>query len=276
VTAEQLDGDFRANGFLGEAVQNATAAVRAGHPVAFRVAEDVNRVLQVAALYAMDTVQEELHAPNSVAVRLFLRGLQTYQGVVLMAERGMVADGQILLRSLLEDVFALAALCTEPAVFVDMLKADAHAARREQGRFLLANNLLGVGGPEVKAKLQTIVDEIGRDPAFISPKKVAALSPMQRQYLVYQKLSNDAGHVSAVSLRRHVSTDETRTSWCYRWGQGSADEIAFTLHQAVLAAIGIGVALTSLTSDTASNAAVAALAERVQRLPPGVSNPASA
>lgn len=270
------DEDFGKNGFLGEAARSQIPGIQAEHPEAFALAFDVSRALQAAALTGMETLQGEMLGADSVAMRLFIRGLQTYQALLILAERGLVTETQTLLRSLLEDLFCMGALVRQSGKFLEMLKVDAEASRREQGKFLLAQGLLGESGPDIRDRLEAVVAEIGRDPAFMSPKKVAGLSPMQSQYLLYQKLSNDAAHPSAISLMRHVTLDKLEIGWKYRWGPGSKVELAFSLKQAILAAVGFGVAFTQLPELGEHNLVMLPLAERAGRLEAPHSSPGDA
>jgi hypothetical protein len=96
----------------------------------------------------------------------------------------MVAEGRTLARSLIEDAFCIAALLSEPAIFVEMLKADFDASRRNQGKFILAEDLITKG--ERRDKLQATIDAIDKKAEIMSPKKVAALGPLTRRYLFYQ------------------------------------------------------------------------------------------
>lgn len=184
-----------------------------------------------------------------------------------MVERGMVTEGQTLARGLLENAFCMAALHDQPDEFLKLLKADAEAARREQGRFVIAQGLLGSKDADTQKRLADVVESIGRDPSFLSPKKVAAMGPLTRQYLAYQKLSNDAAHPSAASLHRFMATTSDRSGWNYRWGPGKQNELAFTLSQAIHAAIPIGIGFTQVTGDTEHNEQFRPIADRLQDLP---------
>jgi hypothetical protein len=125
----------------------------------------------------------------------------------------MVAEGRTLARSLIEDAFCIAALLSEPAIFVEMLKADFDASRRDQGKFILAEDLI------------TTIDAIDKKAEIMGPKKVATLGPLTRQYLFYQRLSDDAAHPSSRSLHRYMVTDASRSGWSgYKSGAGDRGE----------------------------------------------------
>lgn len=243
------------------------ADIRAQNTEWFALAEDLNEVLQKTAVRAVEVNRGDNFAPGTVATRLLLRSCGTYQAAVLMAERGMVTEGQTLARSLLENAFCLAAIHDKPSEFIGLLRADAEAARRMQGQFVIAQGLNAGSDPATQKRLEEIVAAIGKDLKVLSPKKVAAMGPFFRQYLAYQKLSNDAAHPSATSLHRFMATTADRSAWIYRWGPGKDEEIAFTLSQVIRAATSIGVAFTGLTEDVEHNEMLSPLADRMKAMP---------
>ncbi|MDO8379566.1 DUF5677 domain-containing protein [Phenylobacterium sp.] len=233
----------------------------------FALAEDLNEVLQKTAVRAIEVNRGDNFTPGTVATRLLLRSCGTFQAALLMAERGMVTEGQTLARSLLENAFCLAAIHEKPEKFIELLRADAEAARRMQGQFVIAQGLSAGSDPATQTRLREVVAAIGKDLNLLSPKKVAAMGPFIRQYLAYQKLSNDAAHPSATSLHRFMATTADRSAWIYRWGPGKDEEIAFTLSQAIHAATSVGVAFTQLTEDFEHNRMLGPLADRLKALP---------
>jgi hypothetical protein len=179
----------------------------------------------------------------------------------------MVAEGRTLARSLIENAFCVAALIAEPAAFVKMLKADSDASRRNQGKFILAEQLIATAAK--RDKLQATMDAIDKKAEIMSPKKVAALGPLMRQYLFYQRLSDDAAHPSSRSLHRYMVTDASHSGWSgYKSGAGDQGENAATLHSAILAALPIGVGITQMLKNKDGNAEFGDLANRFQAMPP--------
>jgi Family of unknown function (DUF5677) len=258
---------FKEQGFLCADITNGIANVRAENAGWFKLAEDTNAALMSAAVAASTVDKTTSMAPEAIAVRVLLRSCGTLQGVILLTERGMVAEGRTLARSLIEDAFCIAALLSEPAIFVDMLKADSDASRRNQGKFILAEDLIARG--EKRDKLQATIDAIDKKIEIMSPKKVAALGPLTRQYLFYQRLSDDAAHPSARSLHRYMVTHTSRSGWSgYKSGAGDRDENAATLHSAILAALPIGVGITQLLKDRDGNREFGQLCDRFEAMPP--------
>jgi hypothetical protein len=258
---------FKEDGFLGAGITNGIGSVRAENTDWFKLAEDTNAALMRTAIAATSAVKTTSMAPEAVAVRVLLRSCGTLQGVILLTERGMVAEGRTLARSLIENVICIAALLAEPAPFLKMLKVDADASRRQQGKFVLAEQLIASGAR--RKKLQATIDTIDKKAEIMSPKKVAALGPLTQQYLFYQRLSDDAAHPSSKSLHRYMVTDASRSGWKgYKSGAGDQGENAATLHSAILAALPIGVGITQMLKDKYGNAEFGQLADRFQAMPP--------
>lgn len=260
-----FDEGFEEVGFLSAGITNAIANLRAENADWFKIAEDVNAALMRTATTATNAVKTKSMTPEAVAVRVLLRSCGTLQGVILLTERGMVAEGRTLARSLIENAFCIAALHDNPDTFMEMLKKDSEASRHLQRKFIIAQNLIASGAK--RDKLQAAIDEIER-PSIMSPKKVAELGPLVKQYLAYQRLSDDAAHPSAKSLDRHVLTDAARSGWRYKWGAGDQGENATTLRYTILAALAIGVGITQMLNDMNGNAEFGELSNRFEAMPP--------
>ena len=257
---------FEESGFLGEGIAGGVAGIRAENATWFKLAEDTNATLMRATIAGARMVRTTNWSREAVAIRIAIRNCGTLQGVILMTERGMVTEGRMLARSLIENSFCMTALVDNAAVFLDMVRADSEASRRQQGKLIVDQKL---GDSDVdRQKLQVAIDAIDKKAAIMSPKRVAALGPLLIQYLSYQGLSDDAGHVSASSLHRHVLPHPDGSGWDYRWLAGDQGENATTLHRTLLATLPIGIALTQILNDPAGNVAFQALAERFRVMPP--------
>jgi hypothetical protein len=231
----------------------------------FALADDVNKALMWVAVSGVKAAKTSAWNPKAVAVRTLLRACGTFQGVLLLTERGMVAESRTLARSLIEDAFAIGALHDNPDLFVKMLKDDSNESRRLQAKFMMAEKL--VTDSAAHDKLKAAIDRMEKAD-ILSPKNVAALGPLLKQYLSYQRLSDDAAHLSAKSLDRHVFAAPKRTGWHYKIGPGSPDENAATLHHTILAALPIGIEITQRLGEPKGNRIFADFADRFQAMAP--------
>ncbi len=100
-----IDEGFEENGFLSAGIANGIANLRAEEADWFKIAEDVNAALMRTAKAATAAVKTTSMTPEAVAVRVLLRSCGTLQGVILLTERGMVAEGRMLARNLIERAF---------------------------------------------------------------------------------------------------------------------------------------------------------------------------
>ncbi|MCT7328017.1 DUF5677 domain-containing protein [Ralstonia mojiangensis] len=229
----------------------------------FALAHDTHAAL-ASAVQAASTPPPGLAvwSPQAVAVRLLMRTCGNLEAVVVLTRQGLVAEGRTLARSLVENSFAAAALVKDPAEYVDLLKADSERSRRNQATFIL-QHLPNAGGD--RGRLQQAIDAMDKAAELISPKRLALKGPLADQYLFYQRLSDDAAHATARALERHVT--RTGGGWRYRHEPGTPAENAATLHCAVLAALGIGIAVTQVLGAAACNARLAELSELFAQMP---------
>lgn len=259
---------FAEAGFLSQDTHT-REAIRGENCDWFQLANDVNAVLMRIIMAAADkhTASGSNWSKEAVALRLLMRSACSFQGAILLAERGMVAQARMIVRSIVEDSFFAAALLEKPDDVVQMLRADAEASRRSQAKFIVEHKL-GTS-PAALERLESAIAEMDAKARFVQYKEMAKLSSMLPQYLNYQRLSDDAVHTSATSLHKHVAVHSSGSGWSYRLGAAAKDDITATLHRAVLSVLPIGVVVTQLFSDTKNNADLAALSERFSTLPTG-------
>jgi hypothetical protein len=257
---------FEERDFLSAEIEGSVANFRAENADWFKLSEDMNAALMRAALNATEAVKTNLMDPRAVAVRALLRSCGMLQGVVLLTERGMVAEARTLVRCMIENAFCIAALLENPEVFMAMLKADSEASRQLQRKFINENDL--VTEDAQRERLEAAIAEFDKAQQIMSPKKVARLGPILKLYISYQRLSDDSAHLSARSLDRHVMPNEDRTGWAYRRDAGNKGDNAATFHHAMHAALSIGVGITQMLGDKKGNAEFGELAERFYARPP--------
>ena len=192
---------FHRSGFLSEETHSGIDAIRADNAAWFDLCEAVNVTLVGVTETAMkDPSARRINwSKEAVAVRLLMRSSGSFQGVVVMAERGMVVPARILVRSIIEDSFVAGALTAKPDEVIRMLRDGAGASRKHQAAFLIAEGL-GGGSPQDRQRLEEAIDTMDGKARFFSPRKLAGLSSMLPQYLNYMRLSEDSAHPSATSL----------------------------------------------------------------------------
>jgi hypothetical protein len=108
-------------GFLGEHMVGWILKIRSNHSDFFDLAADMNKLSQ-KVLFDLKANSRNPH--EIIMESLFIRCLNTFQGLVLLAERGMMAQSRILARALMEALFRLCALSKKPEPFDVFIKED--------------------------------------------------------------------------------------------------------------------------------------------------------
>ncbi|MWV13624.1 hypothetical protein F3I62_16090 [Pseudomonas sp. R-28-1W-6] len=221
-------------GFLSLDIDEAIPAIREANADLFDFSKEVNHLLMKLAEQAVNTVQTSSMEQGAVVVRLLLRGAGSFQGHLLMAERGMHVESRIMIRSVLEVSFAVAAILKNSDSFMRMLRDDHHKSRRQQYESVLKYSSLD----EERLKIVRLgIAQVEKSLRLISPKALAEMGELEPSYLTYQMLSDNASHVSAASLDHYIEAFEGRKYWQYKVGAGGPDEIRKTLNCGLHAAI---------------------------------------
>src|ERR1700704_180996 len=125
------------NGFLSTDLQVRMDDIRGRHSDWFSHAESLNRFAQRVATSQREMSSERgLGDDRVLALLLFYRALNNFQGTVLMSERGMIVEARTLARSCLESAICLAAIKADPEHWRVMLK-DELASKRARGKWIL-------------------------------------------------------------------------------------------------------------------------------------------
>jgi hypothetical protein len=136
-----MNNKFLDTGFLGDDIEASIDHTRAENAAWFQLAEDVNIVLMRVITSAMGAAKGTNWSRETIAVRILMRSSGSFQGVMLLAERGMIAQSRMLVRSIIEDSFHAAALIDNPDNVIKMLKEDSEASRLRQAKFLVSQRL---------------------------------------------------------------------------------------------------------------------------------------
>jgi hypothetical protein len=144
----------------------------------------------------------------------FVRCHHTFQGSLLMSERGMVPSARILLRSGVESAIAICALATGEDL-VDEMVAAHHLNQRKLARLIVENPAYSssYSAHEIAEMRATIaaVDAIetaaGKKLREINWADTAARHCVDLYNLLYRSLSSDGTHATVNSLNRLLEID---------------------------------------------------------------------
>jgi len=145
----------------------------------------------------------------------FVRTNQTFQGALLMAERGMIANARILLRGGVESAIAIAALAKDDGLVDDMIAAH-HFNQRKLARLVVNHqNYSATYSTEEVAAMRAVIAEVdaieaqsGKKLKDINWADVGAAHCFDLYNLLYRSLSSDGTHATVDSLNRFLEVGD--------------------------------------------------------------------
>jgi hypothetical protein len=241
-----MTDDFERVGFLGQTAKAQVRNIRADNASVFSLSDDLSGYMMRLACTATGQIAGSFRDKNVIASALLCRSVEIYQGVVVLAERGLVLNARILTRALLENAFAIAAIHANSEAFIKVLEADNQAAHRGQVKAVLDS---GIVTPN-NAKLREIFEKAPKG-KFAQPSDVSAMGVIESQYIQYRRLSNDSCHPSVTALRRHVNFNPGAVAGTieieFAVGSKTYVETAQTLHEAFMCAVPVVLAFLEIT-----------------------------
>jgi len=138
---------------------------------------------------------------------MFARALQSFEAVILLAERGMLADAGALARNIVESAIYLGGLVMI-ADFPQRMAASNNAHFASMAAALATHLEDDMGDAEAAADMRTLVDDVKakgyvlKDIKLLQLAKEVGLDPLYQ--VVYRKLSGDSAHASLESMNRHL------------------------------------------------------------------------
>lgn len=151
--------DLSDKGFLSPAMTEVIAQIRATHATIFDLAERLN-VLAHQEMFATEVSSS--NAQHLLIASLLHRALTTFQGVVVLCERGLGSEATTLLRTLLEVMFRLVAIAKDAEVGRAYILEDEAHRRKFINKFKLLSESVKstVGSPTLDSLLATISQKI--------------------------------------------------------------------------------------------------------------------
>jgi hypothetical protein len=229
------------NGFLGEQIKRYIEKIRSTYRDFFELAEDMNRLCQ-KTMFSLDVRSRD---PHGITVgSLYIRCLTTFQGLVLLAERGMMAQARVLARALIETLFTLCAIVKKPELLDVYFKEDKKRRLRFLEKFKefhggkLPEN---VKQEEIKTIEKDLKEDIDREGIRIrKTEEWAADAELATWYLTAYAVLSDSVHTTARDLEDHLKVNDRGDIEEFLWGPDGrgVDEILLTGIEAMHFAIG--------------------------------------
>ena len=205
-------------GFLSQENEEFRAKNRQRYEAGFdhcRRLSDIGQRL-LTEIATKPTVEQTL-----TAVGLYVRGLQSLQGSILMAERGMVTESRTLVRATLETHFYLGAERKHP-MFYDLLFMDYIARTSKNAVSALAATMQHLPGEDLSEALagaKAFKKEFEEIAQALQIRTAADKAGMLLQYdTIYRNLSTYAAHPTLASLEIHWDRDDGGHRVGVNWG----------------------------------------------------------
>lgn len=143
-----------------------------------------------------------------IAAVLYARTLSTYQGLIILSERGMLDQVKMLLRCALESLFPLVAISEQSGYANKLIKSEDHEQRKNLDK--LIKYMVRVGEPtEMLKEARDLSIEIGEKIKSEDIRKISVFDAAKDAGLndwydtLYSNLSNTV-HASLRSLQDHL------------------------------------------------------------------------
>lgn len=229
-------------GFLSPAMAEWTSECRKQHDAWFILCEDINRL----AHNLLGHFQPHAENPReSLAALFFLRVLSHFQGAVVIVERGMISQAEVLCRCALEALFALAAIKAKEDTAIALVQADRHhqldllKAARKQTELKEQSRERSDDKAELTHKIAELEVNLKQNPApRLKTKDLAERAGLLGLYYSAYTLLSLSVHSNLMDLEQQLGLDaegHMQTIW---WGPNShgIDAILMTAAESLLKA----------------------------------------
>ncbi len=202
---------FKIDGFLSNDANTWIVRSRANYGKLFHFAEQINQL----GMRIRSSFQPSTNSPEQLlAVLLFTRALQSFQGTIILGERGLASDARCLVRSCVETTILIAGIVTIEK-FPDKLVESHYKHRLSAANALLSDpdSRSELTGDQV-LKLEELVNEINasypnKKIREIKYEEIARKAGLLSIYnTVYRSTSGDAAHPTLNALNRHLKADK--------------------------------------------------------------------
>jgi hypothetical protein len=218
------------HGFLGQEAAQVRQQILHKYADLFALLKDFNDVcheyLRTAKYYHGEGVDVS-------AVSYFMRGLLTFQSLIILSERGCIEDVRALCRTLLQACFRLAAIAKDPFV-VNRIVTSALDLDRKRLKLFKSGELKmspDAGNVDLDAKIAELDAEIQKlGGSMANDKELATIGGRLGDYYTGYFLLSDAAHTSPTDLRSFLKHDENRTLLGFNYGPHDKDLITFAVY----------------------------------------------
>lgn len=218
---------FEQDGFLADDHKEWVDRTRRTHAPWLEFVHDLNRQSMRTLPLAVPSQTDNREV---LAALIFGRVLQSFQGTIMLAEKGLASDARTLIRSAAESAIALGGLASGLDL-VGLMQEDHDKQVLSQANSLLGDEekLAENASAEQVDRLRATVADIKKryasgGPTRINWGSVASRSGFNDLYaLIYRPMSGDGAHVTLAGLTRHIEEAFSGKVSALRFGPDALD-----------------------------------------------------
>jgi hypothetical protein len=235
---------FNEIGFLSQELANWIGQTRTEFKVQFEASERINRL---AMKMLFDLPAEEMTDAQAFANLCFGRALQSFQGAILLAQRGSLLDARTLVRSCAESAIALSALKADPTMPQRMSESYDHHRLRLAKAHLDRHDVIGMLTEAEVSEHRQIIEEINKKYGKKGPQPINWKSEAQGGGTidlydgVYRLTSGNGAHTTMASLERFLADSMEGNAPGFKFHPDKSDlgSTLFLACAAMLQALGV-------------------------------------
>jgi hypothetical protein len=170
---------------------------------------------------------------HTSAVSYFMRGLRTFQSLIILSEHGCMEDVRALCRTLLQGCFRLSAIATDPTV-VNRIVASALDLDRHRLRHFKSGGLKmppGTSDVDLDAKIAELdakIKQLGG--SMVTDKELATIGGRLGDYYTGYFVLSDAAHTSPTDLRSFLKYDQNGKLLGFNYGPHDKDLVTYAMY----------------------------------------------
>jgi hypothetical protein len=237
--------DFNEKGFLGTAIDEFSKSIQSQYSKFIELSHQINELAHSAKF----ELQVHNRDPQEfLAATIFLRLLNGFQAVVILAMKGLLFEAKVVLRSVIESLFILELLCKEEGFALEYLGSSMvqslkwmNIARESTDPNF--DSLKQYATPEVMETLRKDIERYGYKKLDV--ERISDRAGLHNVYNTQYRLLSEQVHSLPISLDPFLVRDQKGELSSFDWGpkHEDLDLILFTNIQMLLTAM---VSITKL------------------------------
>jgi len=170
--------------------------------------------------------------PQLYAISYFIRGLMTFQSLIILSEHGCIEDVGALCRTLLQAYFRLAAIAADPTVINRILASAIDLDRKrlklfKSGVFKIPPGAEAVDFDAKIAEKDAEIQKLGE--SLANDQELATIGKRLGDYPAYLVLS-DAAHTSPTDLQSFLKRDQIGSLLGFIYGPHDKDLMTYAVY----------------------------------------------